>query len=216
MRVNQVSRRMLVILVAATAAAAVVGFAGASQSRAAGAALPELNQISPLNARGEESIDRSNSQQHGKSKKHNGVATPVVNPTQVSSGSNATPGQSFEGTSMWDQRTLNGFYLEPPDQGMCASTNPSVGTGGRVLEAVNDVVAVYDSAGSTLTEETLNQFFGYNDLLAGGPELTDPSCYYDEETGAWFVTVLTLDVDHSNPAAGPLGPSRVVTTSTSP
>ena len=194
MRVNQVSRRMLVILVAVAAAAAVVGFAGASQSRAAGAGLPELNQIAPLNARGEESIDRSNSQQHGKSKKHNGVAAPVVNPTTVSPTSNAVPGHSFEGVSMWDQRTLNGFYLEPPDQGMCVSTKPNVGAGGRVLEAVNDVVAVYNTTGTTLKEQTLNQFFGYADTLNGGPELTDPSCYYDEETGAWFVAVLTLEL----------------------
>jgi hypothetical protein len=197
---------MLVLSVAAAAAATVTGLAGASRSStAAGASSPEANLLAPLNRRAEESADRSNSELHGKSKKHNGVATPVVSPTTVSTTSNATPGQSFEGTSMWDQRTLNGFYLEPPDQGMCASTNPSVGAGGRVLEAVNDVVAVYNSAGSTLGEETLNQFFGYSNLLTGGPELTDPSCYYDEETGAWFVTVLTLDVDHSNPAAGPFG-----------
>jgi len=28
--------------------------------------------------------------------------------------------------------------------------------------------------------------------------LTDPSCYYDEETGAWFVVVLTLELDPNN------------------
>jgi len=96
---------------------------------------------------------------------------------------------------MWDQRTLNGFYLEPPDQGMCASTDATVGAGGRVVEAVNDVFAVYNTGGTTLKEQTLNQFFGYPALLAGGPELTDPSCYYDSETHAWFVVVLTLELD---------------------
>ena len=84
---------------------------------------------------------------------------------------------------MWDQRTMNGFYLEPPDQGMCMSTTPSVGAGGRVLETVNDVVAVYNTTGSTLKEQTLNAFFGYPDLLVGGPELTDPSCYYRRRDG---------------------------------
>jgi hypothetical protein len=157
--------------------------------------MSETNIIDPLSARGEESpADRSESQLHGKSKKHNGVATPTAEPTPFTSTSNAVAGQSFEGVSMWDQRTLNGFYLEPPDQGMCASTDASVGAGGRVLEAVNDVVAVYDTSGTTLREQTLNQFFGYPDLLAGGPELTDPSCYYDSETGAWFVVVLTLEL----------------------
>src|SRR5205085_9148550 len=35
-------------------------------------------------------------------------------------------------------------------------------------------------------------------LLQGGPELTDPSCYYDEETGAWFVADLTLDLNNGD------------------
>ena len=188
------SRTLLVFSVAVTAAATLVSVAGASRSQAAaGASSPEVNQIAPINSR-TEGVDRSNSEKHGKSKKHNGVATPVVNPTSVSPTSNAVAGHSFEGVSMWDQRTLNGFYLEPPDQGMCVSTNPSVGTGGRVLEVVNDVAAVYNSTGSTLKEQTLNRFFGYPDLLAGGPELTDPSCYYDQETGAWFVAALTLEL----------------------
>jgi hypothetical protein len=192
MRLNRLFKGMLVVVVA-LAAATVVSVAGASRS-AAGPSSPETTRLAPLNLRTEEVANRSNSEKNGKSKKHNGVATPVVSPTNVSSTSNAVAGQSFEGVSMWDQRTLNGFYLEPPDQGMCVSTNPSVGSGGRVVEAVNDVVAVYNTAGSTLKEQTLNKFFGYPDVLAGGPELTDPSCYYDKETGAWFVTVLTLEL----------------------
>ena len=155
-----------------------VSVAGASQLRAsATTASPETTIIDPLSRRGEEApAGRSESEQHGKSKKHNGVVTPTVTPTAFDAVSNAVPGQTFEGVSMWDQRTLNGFYLEPPDQGMCASTNGSVGVGGRVVEAVNDVFAVYNTSGTTLKEQTLNQFFGYPDLLAGGPELTDPSC----------------------------------------
>src|SRR5205085_11624454 len=173
-------------------------------------ALPETNIIDPLSMRGEEApADRSNSELHGKSKKHNGVATPLVSATAFTSSSNAVAGQSFEALSMWDQRTLNGFYLEPPDQGMCASTDARVGSGGRVLEAVNDVVAVYNTSGATLKEQTLNRFFGYPDLLAGGPELTDPSCHYDSETGAWFVVVLTLEL-------GTRETSPARTTSTSP
>jgi len=194
---NRLWRAVLVLSLVTAAAAALVSVAGASGLQSsASSALPETNIIDPLSRRGEESpANRSESQQHGKSKKHNGVATPVVTPTPFDAVSNAVPGQSFEGLSMWDQRTLNGFYLEPPDQGMCASTNASVGAGGRVVEAVNDVFAAYNTAGTTLKEQTLNQFFGYPDVLAGGPELTDPSCYYDEETGAWFVVVLTLELD---------------------
>jgi len=197
MRSNRIWKAVLVLSLTVTAAVTLVSVAGASQLQSsATSALPESNVIDPLGRRGEEApADRSNSELHGKSKTHNGVATPVVSPTAVAPGSNAMAGQSFEGVSMWDQRTLNGFYLEPPDQGMCASTDASVGAGGRILEAVNDVVAVYNTSGTTLREQTLNRFFGYPDLLVGGPELTDPSCYYDSETGAWFVVVLTLDLD---------------------
>ena len=196
MRVKQLWRAVLALGLVAAAAATLVSVAGATRLQSGAAtAGREPNIIDPLSRRGEASpAGRSDSERHGKSKKHNGVAAPVVNPTTVSPTSNAVPGQSFEGLSMWDQRTLNGFYLEPPDQGMCMSTNPNVGAGGRVLEAVNDVVAVYNTTGSTLKEQTLNTFFGYPDLLVGGPELTDPSCYYDQETGAWFVTVLTLEL----------------------
>jgi hypothetical protein len=195
MRVNQLWRAVLALGLVVAAAVTLVGVAGAARLQSAAASTgPETNIIDPLSRRGEESpAGRSESEQHGKSKKHNGVATPTVSPTPVASGSNAVTGQTFEGLSMWDQRTMNGFYLEPPDQGMCASTDATVGAGGRVLEAVNDVVAVYNTAGTTLKEQTLNRFFGYPDLLAGGPELTDPSCYYDSETGAWFVVVLTLE-----------------------
>jgi hypothetical protein len=197
MRSNRLWKAVLALGLTVTAAVTLVSVAGASQLQSsATSALPESNVIDPLGRRGEEApADRSNSELHGKSKTHNGVATPVVSPTAVAPGSNAMAGQSFEGVSMWDQRTLNGFYLEPPDQGMCASTDASVGAGGRILEAVNDVVAVYNTSGVTLKEQTLNRFFGYPDLLVGGPELTDPSCYYDSETGAWFVVVLTLDLD---------------------
>jgi hypothetical protein len=197
MRLNRFSKAVLALSLVTAAAATLVSVAGASGLQfTAGSAAPEINIIDPLSRRGEEApADRSDSELHGKSKKHNGVAAPVVSPSAVSGATNATPGQSFEGLSMWDQRTLNGFYLEPPDQGMCASTDATVGGGGRVVEAVNDVFAVYNTAGATLKEQTLNQFFGYDDLLAGGPELTDPSCYYDSETHAWFVVVLTLELD---------------------
>jgi hypothetical protein len=204
MHSNSFWRAAIVFSVAATVAVALAGAAGASGLRSATvSALPESNIIDPLSRRGEEAAaDRSNSELHGKSKKHNGVATPLVSATAFTSSSNAVAGQSFEGVSMWDQRTLNGFYLEPPDQGMCASTDARVGSGGRVLEAVNDVVAVYNTSGATIKEQTLNRFFGYPDLLAGGPELTDPSCYYDSETGAWFVVVLTLELGNGGNFTG--------------
>ena len=202
MRLKRLWRGVLVLSLVAAAGVALVSVAGASRLAVPTTAAPESTVIDPLSLRSEATADRSLSELHGKSRKHNGVVAPVVSPTAFSSVSNAVSGQSFEGVSMWDQRTLNGFYLEPPDQGMCVSTDASVGTGGRVVETVNDVVAVYNTSGTGLKEQTLNQFFGYPDLLLGGPELTDPSCYYDSQTGAWIVVVLTLELGNQGHFTG--------------
>jgi hypothetical protein len=102
---------------------------------------------------------------------------------------------SFDGLNHNAQRFANNgnqFSLEPPDQGLCAGN-------GYVLETVNDVMAVYDQNGARLRGPVdLNTFYGYPaaiDRSTGvrGPELTDPSCYYDQRTQRWFHVVLTLD-----------------------
>src|SRR3954463_16130948 len=112
MHLKSLWQAVLVGALAATAAVTLAGAAAASEPQPATvSALPETNIIDPLSRRGEEApADRSNSELHGKSKKHNGVATPVVSATAFTPSSNAVAGQSFEGVGMWDQRTLNGFY----------------------------------------------------------------------------------------------------------
>src|SRR5947207_4469009 len=87
---------------------------------------------------------------------------------------------------------------EPPDQGLCAGN-------GFVLEAVNDVLQVYDHAGNALLNGgqavDLNTFYGYPPAIvrsgpnAGqrGPSITDPSCLYDQAIGRFVHVVLTLD-----------------------
>src|SRR5258708_9887129 len=57
--------------------------------------------------------------------------------------SNPTLSTHFQGLNFHDQRFANGgnqFTVEPPDQGMCAGN-------GFVLESVNDVLRVFDTAG---------------------------------------------------------------------
>jgi hypothetical protein len=102
---------------------------------------------------------------------------------------------SFDGLNHRNQRLANGgnqFSLEPPDQGLCAGN-------GFVVEAVNDVLRVYDTSGNPLIGVVdLNTFYGYPAAInrttgAFGPEITDPSCYFDPDTQRWFVVVLTLD-----------------------
>ncbi len=104
---------------------------------------------------------------------------------------------TFQGLYHRQQRLANGgnqFSVEPPDQGLCAGN-------GFVLETVNDVMRVFDTAGNPVTGvEDLNTFYHYAPAIIRatrtfGPFVTDPSCYYDPATQRWFHTVLTLDTD---------------------
>jgi len=134
----------------------------------------------------------------------------------VSSGKKAKSspqfGGGFEGLNFYQQRYARGgnqFSIEPPDQGMCVGN-------GYVLEAVNDVLNVYNTSGlSVLPDNTatnivsgfprdvnhavdLNSFYGYAAAInratgVRGPELTDPTCIYDAATQRFFLVVLTLE-----------------------
>jgi hypothetical protein len=126
--------------------------------------------------------------------------------------SNPTFDMGFQGLDFYQQRYARGgnqFSLEPPDQGLCVG-------GGYVVEAVNDVVNVFNTSGqSVLPDNTatnivsgfprnvnhavdLNSFYGYAPAInrstgVRGPELTDPSCIYDAATQRFFMVVLTLE-----------------------
>src|SRR5438552_6581642 len=85
---------------------------------------------------------------------------------------------SFDGLNFRDQRLANGgnqFSIEPPDQGLCVGN-------GFVLEAVNTVMRVYHTDGTTASGvEDLNTFYGYPAQLnrttgEQGPFITDPVC----------------------------------------
>jgi hypothetical protein len=120
-----------------------------------------------------------------------------VNPSKKAK-SNPTLGTHFEGLNLHDQRFANGgnqFSVEPPDQALCAGS-------GHVVEAVNDVMRVYNTDGSAATGVVdLNTFYGYPAAIvrsgpnAGqrGPSITDPVCIFDAQTQRFFLVVLTLD-----------------------
>jgi len=119
----------------------------------------------------------------------------------------------FEGLNFYQQRYARGgnqFSVEPPDQGMCAGN-------GYVVEAVNDVLNVFDASGqSVLPNNTatnivggfprnvnhavdLNSFYGYAPAInrstgIRGQFVTDPSCIYDAQSQRFYVLVLTLEV----------------------
>jgi hypothetical protein len=105
----------------------------------------------------------------------------------------------FPGLTHFDQRTAGTgvyantqFSLEPPDQALCVG-------GGFVIEAVNNAIAVYDTAGNPLTgPEALSQFWGLTPeinrtTLVRGQFISDPKCAYDSDTQRWFVTELMQD-----------------------
>jgi hypothetical protein len=146
------------------------------------------------------------------------LSTGAGNGAFVNSGkkakSNPTFNMGFEGLNHYQQRYSRGgnqFSVEPPDQALCAGN-------GYELEAVNDVLNVYDASGaSALPDNTstnivagfprnvnhavdLNSFYGYTPAInrstgVRGPFVTDPSCLYDAATQRFFVVVLTLNTN---------------------
>ena len=126
---------------------------------------------------------------------------------------------SFDAINFRQQRLANHgnqFSIEPPDQGLCVGN-------GFVLEVVNTVMRVFDANGNALTGVAdLNTFYGYPAAInratgARGPEITDPSCYYDADTQRWFLVVLTLDrVPGTNSLSGHNHLDIAVSTSASP
>ena len=141
---------------------------------------------------------------------HNGNGVSVNSGKKAKSNPQFAVG--FEGLNLFQQRYARGgnqFTVEPPDQGMCVGN-------GYVLEAVNDVLNVFDASGnSALPDNTatnivsgfptdvnhavdLNSFFGYAPAInrstgVRAQFVTDPSCLYDAATQRFFVVVLTLE-----------------------
>ena len=130
------------------------------------------------------------------------AAVPVPNPRSkpVLSQSGSTNG--FVGLTTADSAAVNGFDVEPPDQGLCAHN-------GAMIEAVNLALRVFTESHIALSPTvSLNSFFALppavdtsHSQVTYGPFLSDPRCYYDAQTGRWFVTVLEIDV---NPYSGAL------------
>jgi hypothetical protein len=116
--------------------------------------------------------------------------------------------QGFNGLSHVDSREANSgnqFSVEPPDQGLCVGN-------GYVVEVINDAIRVFDTEGNPLTGvEDVNSFFGLpaaiirkpnpkNDII--GPSLSDPKCFFDNQTRRWFVSELMGDTGNNRGATG--------------
>jgi len=135
------------------------------------------------------SVNRTISKGAGGGVSHSGNAKAKSNP-ELS--------LSIDALNHFQQRFVaaggNQFSIEPPDQGLCVGN-------GFVMETVNDVLRIFDTAGNPVSAPTaLNSFYGYTPAidrtknpLQFGPSITDPSCTFDVQTQRWFHVVLTLD-----------------------
>lgn len=96
--------------------------------------------------------------------------------------------ENFNGLSGVDSFNVNGSTVEPPDQGLCVNAD-------FVLEEVNSVFALYHRNGTLASGLiTMNSFFGESPA-----EFTsDPRCYFDPATQAWFSTILTIDPNNKH------------------
>jgi hypothetical protein len=112
---------------------------------------------------------------------------------------------SFDGLNAHDQTFANGrsnFEWEPPDQSLCVGN-------GFVIESVNSALRVDSTAGNLLTGAIdLNTFYGLPAAIQRhpglpntfGPEINDPSCYFDPDTQRWFHVALIFEVNPANAA----------------
>jgi len=116
---------------------------------------------------------------------------------------------NFDALKSLDNQNINGFQLEPPDQGLCVGN-------GFAMEAINIVGAVYRPDGRILIGPFgLQAFFGETPGITG-TFVSDPRCYFDPSTNTWFATILaettqsfppTTHVDLAvNPSGDPTTP----------
>lgn len=147
---------------------------------------------------------------------------PTVAGTPLSGGTGGATG--FNGIDVVQQTnagtgSYSGTQLDvtPPDQGLCVGH-------GDVVEGVNLALRVYSASGTPLTAAVpYNQFLNLapeqvtnpDGTFTFGPFLSDPKCYYDPDTGRWFMTILAIALDPATGAFGNTAQQYVAVTATS-
>src|SRR5712691_2611837 len=129
---------------------------------------------------------------------------PNAHATSLSNSNIGKLQENFNGASSHDSASVNGFDLEPPDQGLCVG-------GGFVIELVNLTLRVYDRNGTVVTGPfALNPIFGES----SSEFLSDPRCYFDPSTKTFFLTILAIDSNgkHSHTDVGVLPLSTGIAT----
>jgi hypothetical protein len=218
---------LLVSLIAASAAAPAIADSGVtSQIALAGTGSPTAGEFTPSGSgtdlefpdQASEADPASFDGTISRSLSRGSGSGGLVTGTAKKAKSNPQVDTSFEGLNFYQQRYSRGgnqFSVEPPDQGLCVGN-------GYIVEAVNDVFNVFNSAGaSVLSDNTstnvvgghsrnvnhaidLNSFFKYPPAIdrshgnARGPSVTDPTCYYDAQTQRFYLVALTYHLGPGN------------------
>jgi hypothetical protein len=115
-----------------------------------------------------------------------GLQLPVPGPAPKPIANSNSNTSGFNGLDVVDQGLQSGFFLEPPDQGLCVAN-------GFVFEGVNVAFAVYDASTHNLLSGPVyaNTFFG----IDAAQFTSDPRCFFDTQVRRWFVTILQIDID---------------------
>lgn len=94
--------------------------------------------------------------------------------------------QQYPGINGPADGPASGFFLEPPDQGLCVG---GLGNGNATaFDFVNNSLQAYSPSGQPQSQLIpATQLFG----LSSGTFLSDPRCYWDHDTRRWFFTEFT-------------------------
>jgi len=92
----------------------------------------------------------------------------------------------FTGIVAGDDARVNGFELEPPDQGLAVHNDV-------VAEINNVLLQFFNSDGTLLTNPISASAF----FLAEGAQLTDPQVFFDPRSKRWFFDII-VSQDHFN------------------
>jgi hypothetical protein len=132
------------------------------------------------------------------------TAPPIVTPRIVAPTSQALLG--FPGLGVVDSDTATeGNGVTPPDQGLCEGN-------GFVIEAVNDVLDVYDVLGQEVNAPvSLESFFKFppDPDPQHGSFSSDPKCFFDHGSGRFFATVLRITFAPDSTGTGSIEGSRL-------
>ena len=125
-------------------------------------------------------------------------ATSSSHPTAIAPGTYPKT-VGFPGINGQQDAAAEGYYLEPPDQGLCVGGqgDPNATVGGRggpnatVMEFINNSLQAFSPSGTPESQVIpSSQLFD----LPANAFLSDPRCYWDRDTRRWYFQEFTSGI----------------------